>query len=496
MNQLVIRVFFVILACCATFINLDRNDEGLTILEDEKSEERQLQSDEVWVNPCSGARDGCITPNSDLLYSVVLINQGVTLVSDRYLGSYKNVSLDTLTTKVDPFKITWTASNLDNYNIQSQLDRIDDKVKSLKNLYYKSSSTSAYDFLKGKIEEIAVVASSELKSYNYLDNFLRRLFVNFTSFFQATYDEKEFINGDYMPSSGTLKIPSLTKDQDLYSYGYAFNNCPKNKRWKNYSSTMKDIIAIYNNNTEFEAIRYAFSSAASKFALQDSQFPTQNTQASPIYYSSEGPINITIEYLRSNMTEMELLVDMYLADNAVASPTLNKNVIINDIRKVQMLSNFFKYDISTYSMLHCYLMIQPFLSRIESIFLEIINKVSPPTKYPDKSKLLIFSTNQYPFIALNKLFNYSTDKEKKKVKYFMRDTTRYIDYDTSIQFELWRNRTLLQESYFVTLREDFNSNQMNSTVVWSKTFPEFQSFLSNFYNSIEYNRTERQYFCE
>lgn len=488
MNHLLVGLFLALLICAASIKDSNQSPDELTILEDEIPEVRELQGDEVWVNPCSGANDGCITSNSDLVYSVILINQGVTLVTDRFLGSYKNVSLDTLTTKVDPFKISWTPSSLITYS-DAQLGRLEDKVKAMKGLYYKSSSSSAYEFLKGKQEEIVVVANSEDKSVPYLYNFLKYLYTNVTTAYTA-YEEASFANGLYNPTSGILQIAYLSEQQDLYSFGFAFNTCSKNQKWRSYASSMKSIIDEYTNNKDFENIMKAFKDAATKFATQE----TQNPNAPPYFFGPDGTLNITVNYLKSNMTAMEILTDIYFSDYTIDSATLSKNVIINDLSKVRGLSNFFKYDINMYSMLHCYLMVQPFLSRIESIFIEIINKATP-TKYPSKSKVLVYGTNQYPFIALNKLFYYSTDKTKKAQKYYTRDTTKFIDYDTSYQFELWRNRTLQQESYYVTLREDFNFKLGNSSVVWSKTFPQFQSFISDFYNSIEYNVTERQYYC-
>jgi hypothetical protein len=70
----------------------------------------------------------------------------------------------------------------------------------------------------------------------------------------------------------------------------------------------------------------------------------------------------------------------------------------------------------------------------------------------------------------------------------------FVDYNHSLQFELWRNRTSIPNTYYITIRQDFENTNKNQTS-WLKSFDEFQSWLSTFYDSSGFDEDERKYFC-
>ena len=472
--------------CLTTQVQTYNSNENKFICTDQTSND---EDDNTNISPAVNTIR--IDPNSELLYVVSLMNRGPTLPSTKYLGKYEQGTNDNNEEIIlsDPFMIQWNTQNEQYTDVSVELLK-NTIVPNLRNLYFNDGG-KGYSFLNtSRTNEIAFVSMSNEDTVWYLKYLITNLYNTTSLASTPDYVETDFIKGIY--NEETVKVAKLSSDLSKYEYGFSYNECTKSKLWVNYAENLDEIKTHYADT--FKSVITSFVKNAETFSRK------RNTNISEddvgYFYSSTGSLlyNITFENLLNNMEDMQDLVKLYLADYAY-DPNTMKKLTDTNYETIKTLYRFFNYEINTYSMMHTYLTVQPLLRRIESIFIDIIGGTQ--VNYPKNSKMLVYSANDYIFMALNKLINYNSDDYTNKDSFYYQNTTYspYIDYNYNIQFELWKNKTNSPNTYYVTLRENMNNKNKNVTT-WLKGFTEFQDWLSSFYDSVGYDQSEREYFCE
>lgn len=442
-----------------------------------------------------------IDSNSDLVYVITILNRGVTLPSSEFLGRYKkgkNENNEELKL-TDPFKFNWNLQD-EKYTNKSTADLryiISPKIRSL----YFNDDNKGYNFLtKTSYNQIGFISMQKEDTVWNLKILISYLYNQQSFASTSEYDKTKFLAGQYNEIDDIPKVASLSTDSSKYEYGFSYNECPKSRAWKNYSANRDHIKAHYSNR--FKNLIEAFSKNAKRFSEKENPNENLTNDEKGVFYSANGTklFNITTENLLNNIEEMENLTKIYIADYSYDQNYLNKEITDNNFTLIKEFYRFLNYDINTYSMLHTYISIQPLLSDIESIFIDIINNVANSTTatFPPKSKMITFSTNEYTFYALYKLMSYDLYSNITLTNdfFYTKDQTLFpfVDYNHSLQFELWRNRTSIPNTYYITIRQDFENTNKNQTS-WLKSFDEFQSWLSTFYDSSGFDEDERKYFC-
>ena len=447
----------------------------------------------------------CIPKQADLLYSIMLINKDVTLPDLNVLGTYEinsNESNNEIDLK-DLFKLKWTSNEYITTN-KAQLRLKENIIPKLKNLYYKEHDRG-YTFLtKNKTNEIGFISMNIESCKMYLKNMISLLYNNSTITIDKQYDETLF-NGDSFifpddPNSVLKSLPrvaSLGGSTDIYEYGFSYNKCPRMMNWKNYALNLDMYKEHFKTDKKITDIIKKFNKIAMKLSIEENKSKNKEIKEEEkgIQFNKEGDINIDmrLDNLINNFNLTETISKLFIADYSYDDNHMKKISEGLSLDDVKSLYNFFLYDINTYSMLHTYISIQPFFKRIESIFLDIINGKTEDLSYPKNSKMLIYCVDETVFASFYKIINYDKSKSKNEF-YYKRDNIKYIDYNYNIQFELWKDKSIVPNKYYVSLRN--NMMLGNQTIEFSKEFSKFQSdWLSKFYNSIGFDAKEREYFC-
>lgn len=435
-----------------------------------------------WVNPCSNSA-GCVWSNSTLIYSFFIITPGVNFPTGTSLGTYKkpNPVTDDIPNLVvnDTFGESWKN---DNYFSRVEKSISESILPAFKSLYqgYDSTTREGYNFLStsSKTNEIAFIAMDQEENLDYTQAFISLYYSNSSTASEVSYSESEYLNGTYsnviyptLPS-----IASLDTSASRYLFGFDYFNCRKTKNWKAYAQKKSFLLSTYQTK---------FSDIINKWYEVTNQYGC-------IFYSKTGDIlyDFNIKNMNESMTYVSEMAKLFLADIEMGfQDKIREFNPTSSVQGVKNLHKFMQYDVLMYSMLHTYIAVQPLIKRIEKMFIALIN--NDVSNYPPNSKLTFFSVNEYTLGALYKIFNYNATVAKN-TSYLHYNDNPYIGYEYNIQFELWKNNT--SKEFYVAFRE--NMKNSNQTLVYSKSWNDFRTWLSKFYNSKGYTYDERVFFCE